>query len=254
MMDAKHTLKYSVMLLAAVLVFEMGVSPAYALETAQTEPVQEETMIVTEEIEAPAQAFDEEAAKNLEDELSKNGNVVTQYVNEEDQKLKTIVWAKGITPPEMGTFVKESDSGSGGAQYITYKAPYQANNSWYDVNKTIGRVEDANLCFAVAASNALHWWLEQNQTYIDRYLIEYPDDAKKQELRTLLNSYINESNSAIYKRYITQFSKRQEGYWSDILVDQFINGYVPKENGGINHSETDRNNLLQNGPSRLNNN
>lgn len=250
MMDAKHTLKYSAVLLAAVLVFEMGVSPVYASETAQTEPVQEETMIVTEETEAPAQAFDEEAAKNLEDELSKNGNAVTQYVNEEDQKLKTIVWAKGITPPEMGTFVKESDSGSGGAQYITYKAPYQANNGWYDVNKTIGRVEDANLCFAVAASNALHWWLEQNQTYIDRYLIEYPDDAKKQELRTLLNSYINESNSAIYKRYITQFSKRQEGYWSDILVDQFINGYVPKENGGINHSETDRNNLLQNGPSK----
>ena len=148
MMDAKHTLKYSAVLLAAVLVFEMGVSPVYASETAQTEPVQEETMIVTEETEAPAQAFDEEAAKNLEDELSKNGNAVTQYVNEEDQKLKTIVWAKGITPPEMGTFVKESDSGSGGAQYITYKAPYQANNGWYDVNKTIGRVEDANLCFA----------------------------------------------------------------------------------------------------------
>ena len=78
MMDAKHTLKYSAVLLAAVLVFEMGVSPVYASETAQTEPVQEETMIVTEETEAPAQAFDEEAAKNLEDELSKNGNAVTQ--------------------------------------------------------------------------------------------------------------------------------------------------------------------------------
>ena len=44
-----------------------------------------------------------------------------------------------------------------------------------------------------------------------------------------------------------QFSGKPDGYWSDILVDQFINGYKPKENGGTN-SETDRENLLENGP------
>ena len=144
MMDRKHMIKYIAMLLAAVLVFDTGVSPVYASETAQAEPVLEENIVVTEETEAPAepapeenvivteeietqetekenaavaeetkasaetetdlgvqpaQAFDEEAAKNLEAELSQNGNVVTQYVNEEDQKLKTIVWAKGVTPP-----------------------------------------------------------------------------------------------------------------------------------------------------------
>ena len=293
MMDRKHMIKYIAMLLAAVLVFETGVSPVYASETAQAEPVLEENIVVTEETEAPAepapeenvivteeietqetekenaavaeetkasaetetdlgvqpaQAFDEEAAKNLEAELSQNGNVVTQYVNEEDQKLKTIVWAKGVTPPEMTDFIKEEDSGSGGTNYITYKALYQPNKGWYDVNKTIGRVEDENLCFAVAASNTLHWWLEQNATYIDRYLTQYPDDAKKQDLKTLRNSFIDQQNSEIYKRFIKQFSKRKEGYWPDILVDQFINGYAPKENGGTNHSETDRDNLLQKGP------
>ncbi len=248
MMDAKHTLKYSVMLLAAVLVFEMGVSPVYASETAQTEPVQEETMIVTEETEAPAQAFDEEAAKNLEDELSKNGNAVTQYVNEEDQKLKTIVWAKGITPPQITDFKKDKFN-IGTEQYVTYQTPYQPGKGWYDVNKTIGRVEDAKLCYAAAASNALHWWLEQNAAYIDQYLAKYPDDAKKQDLRTLRNSFISQSDSAIYKRYIKQFSSRQDGFWSDILVDQFVNGYVPNDSGATNHSEAARDKLVQNGPS-----
>lgn len=196
-------------------------------------------------------AYDADAAKKLEDELSKNGNKVTQYVNEEDQKLKTIVWAKGVTPPEMSDFIKETDYGNQGMQYVTYKTPYQSNKGWYDVNKTINRVEDANLCFAVAASNALHWWLEQNGSYIDRYLAQYPDDPKKQELQTLRNSFVNQQDSAIYRRYVKQFSRRQEGYWADILVDQFINGYVPKENGAINHSEADRDNLVQKGPSPL---
>lgn len=299
MMDKTHMLKYIAILLAAVLVFETRVSPVYALETAPAEPVPEENIIVTEEIEAPptpepvpeenvivteeieapvkkqetekenvavadetkaseemetdlgvqpTQAFDEETAKNLEDELSQNGNVVTQYVNEEDQKLKTIVWAKGVTPPNMNDFIKDK-SNVGTEQYVTYQAPYQAGKGWYDVNKTIGRVEDAKLCYAAAASNALYWWLKQNAIYIDQYLAKYPDDEKKQDLRKLRNSFISQSDSAIYKRYINQFSSRQDGFWSDILMDQFVNGYVPNDSGATNHSEAARDKLVQNGPS-----
>ena len=195
-------------------------------------------------------AYDVEAAENLRKEFSRNGNHVTQYENEDDKHLKTIVWAKGVTPPEMKDFVKEEVLGSGGAKFITYQAPYQANKGWYDVNKTQSRAEDANLCFAAAASNALHWWLEQNESYIDRYLKKYPDDEKKKYLRTLRNSYISQSDSKIYERYIKRYSKRQEGYWSDILVDEFINGYEPKENGATNDEDTDGEKLLQKGPSK----
>lgn len=195
-------------------------------------------------------AYDVEAAENLRKEFSRNGNHVTQYENEDDKQLKTIVWAKGVTPPDMKDFVKEEVLGSGGAKFITYQAPYEANKGWYDVNKTQSRAEDANLCFAAAASNALHWWLEQNESYIDRYLEKYPDDEKKKDLRTLRNSYISQSDSKIYKRYIKRYSKRQKGYWSDILADEFINGYEPKENGGTNDESIDGEGLLQKGPSK----
>lgn len=200
------------------------------------------------EVGVRASAEDAAAAERLKEELSKNGNPVTQYVNDEDHRIKTTVWAKGITPPEMSAFIKEEDEVQG-AKYVTYRTPYEENKGWYDVNKTIGRPLDSKLCYAAAASNALHWWLEQNGSYIDRYLNEYPDDPKKQDLRTLRNSFVSQADSEIYKRYILQFSSRQEGFWSDLLVDQFVNGYVPNENGATNHSEAVKEKLVQNGPS-----
>ena len=217
-------------------------------------PLEEEVLQeqIEEKLQAEIQpiAYDVEAAEKLKKEFSRNGNHVTQYENEDDKQLKTIVWAKGVTPPDIKSFKREEVLGSGGAKFITYQAPYEANKGWYDVNKTQGRVEDANLCFAVAASNALHWWLEQNESYIDRYLEKYPEDEKKKDLKTLRNSYNSQSDSGIYKRYIKRYSKRQKGYWSDILVDEFINGYEPKENGGTNDESVDGEGLLQKGPSK----
>ncbi len=220
-------------------------------------PLEEEEEVLQEQTEEELQeeiqpiAYDAEAAENLKKEFSRNGNHVTQYENEEDKQLKTIVWAKGVTPPDMKSFKREEVTGSGGAKFVTYQAPYEANKGWYDVNKTQGRVEDANLCFAVAASNALHWWLEQNKSYIDRYLEKYPEDEKKKDLKMLRDSYNSQqSDSEIYRRYIKRYSKRPNGYWSDILVDEFINGYEPKENGGTNDESIDGERLLQKGPSK----
>lgn len=240
MFHKKRTVKCIAMLLAAGLVFETGAPSIYASV---------ETNIGLGDAQAAFASEEEQAAKKLQEEFSKNGNAVTQYVNDEDRKLKTTVWAKGITPPQMSEFQKDRTN-VGQDQYIKYQLPYQPNKGWYDVNKTINRVQDAKLCYAAAASNSLHWWLEQNGTYIDQYLAKYPDDAKKQDLKTLRNSFASPSDSAIYKRYISRFASRPDGFWSDILVDEFVNGYVPNQNGATNHSEAVRDNLAQNGPSK----
>ena len=61
---------------------------------------------------------------------SKDENVVTEYVNEEDGKLKKIIWTKGITPHQMGgkdiDYKKEiTNVGNyGKVKYIEYKSPY----------------------------------------------------------------------------------------------------------------------------------
>lgn len=199
------------------------------------------------------QSATEEAAKKIREEFSQNGNHVTQYENEEDKKIKTIIWASGVTPPEMTDFIKEKTPSTGNPRYVVYKALYQPGNGWYDVNKTTDRVEDNSLCFAAAASNALHWWLEQNNSYIDRYLEKYPDAPKNAELQTLRNSFQDQKNSAIYKRFVKKYSQMKDGYWSDILIDQFINGYEPKPGGGVNVPEYDGETLLEKGPSEFGN-
>lgn len=206
-------------------------------------------------------AADKETAFNvksvsLKDELSKNGNVVTEYVNDEDKQTKTILWAKGIKPPKMGgedsQFKKQLTYDSkGNVSYIDYIAPYAPGNGWYDVNKSKDFVlSDMNLCFAAAASNSLHWWLDQNSDYIDKYLQMNPNDAQIQKLNYLRSSFENQQKSGIYDIYLRQFANKQDGYYPDILQDQFINGYYPKPNGGTNDSPADRDKLKNNGPDK----
>lgn len=193
---------------------------------------------------------------SLKDELSKNGNVVTEYVNDEDNKTKTILWAKGIKPPKMGgedsQFKKQLTYDSkGNVSYIDYIAPYIPGNGWYDVNKSKNFVQsDMNLCFAAAASNSLHWWLDQNSDYIDKYLKMNPNDTQIQKLNYLRTSFENQQKSGIYDIYLRQFANKQDGYYPDILQDQFINGYYPKPNGGTNDSPADRDKLKNNGPDK----
>lgn len=186
-------------------------------------------------------------------EDEKNGNVITHYINEEDGKEKTIIWVKGITPPRMGG--EQSDFKklvtkvpNTSTEYIEYQSPYFSGHGWYDVNKSNTRASDANLCFAAAASNTLHWWLDQNTEYISKYLKENPDAPKAKEIEELRHSFKNQMESDIFQIFVRQFGNRIEGYWPDILIDQFINGYYPKANGGTNDPSFDGDHLTSKGP------
>lgn len=236
--NKKHSLhKYVCAFMALLIVGQVSATSVYAMETG----LQSEIAVAAEK-----------GAESLVEALSQNGNAVTQYVNEEDQKLKTIVWAKGITPPKMGgpdsDFVKEKTYLNGKLEYVEYKAPYIADKGWYDVNKTENRDPDKNLCFAAAASNTLHWWMDQNAAYIDAYLAAHPEYKKAEELKKLRNSFKSQQDSEVYKLFVRQFANKPDGYWPDILQDQFINGYYPKPNGGTNDSEADRDKLIKDGP------
>ncbi len=191
-------------------------------------------------------------AENLKQEFSKNGNKVTQYVNQEDGKTKTIIWTQGIEPPIMSNdntnqFVRKEEV-SNGEKFVTYISPYYPNNGWYDVNKDYQH--DSNLCFAAGASNALQWWLAQNEIYIDKYLAitpNYPEDKGKR-LEQCRKPVTSQYDSNVYASFVAQYTDRPDGYWPDILQDQFINGYRGKTNGGVNDVEVDAEGLLTKGP------
>ena len=148
-------------------------------------------------------------------EKTKAGSTA-EYRNEETNELRTIFWADGITPPKMGgddSDFKKTEHKTGNAHYVEYIAPYKAGNGWYDINKTDTQAQDANLCF-----------------------------------RKFLTPVTSQEERSIYNIFLRQYANRKEGYWPDLLEDQFINGYYPKETGGTNDPDFDGSDLIQKGP------
>ncbi len=214
-------------------------------------PVMYTNAAVPESEKYPMEEASAVNSRSLKDELAKTGNKVTEYVNEDDHKHKTILWAKGITPPTMGgpdSDFERKPSTEGGEKYVTYEAPYVKGNGWYDVNKNGDG--DASLCFAAAAANSLHWWMDRNSGYIDRYLEKNPDNLRIQRVKDLRHSFESQTKSGVFDIFLQQFKDRKEGYWSDLLQDQFINGYPLRSGGGTNSRPIYAEELLQKGPDK----
>ena len=188
---------------------------------------------------------EEDRAAKVKDLLttSKNNNVV-QYTDE-DGKIRTIIWAKGISAPIMGEggdFRKEVTN-AGSDTYIDYKAPFAFGNSWYDSNKSRagGNTDiDKNLCFGATSANMLHWWFEQNSSYIDSYIAKEGDITRSgRSLSELRNSLNNQQDSGIFELFKVLFGYNDKGFYSDLLMDLFINGYTPKISGATNIENED---------------
>ena len=162
----------------------------------------------------------------------------TSYQTESGEQ-RQIIWAHGITPPAMeqsGGFVKEKYG-----DYLNYTAPFEAGKGYYDTNKSLNAsFIDLNLCFAAVSSNMVHRWLEQNSSYVERYLKEKKGTVNVEEnyaitdLRRYINSFQNQQNSRVFDMFKTYYGYRTNGFVSDALVDLFINGYKPKAQGGVN--------------------
>ncbi len=177
----------------------------------------------------------------------------TSYTDENGIK-KTIYWTEHITPPTMNgpadtdSDFKKVEETIGDTTYVDYVAPYDSGSGWYDVNKTQDQAQDKNLCFSAAASNMLHWWFDQNKAYIDQYLQLHPEHPKASDIRELQTSPTGQHDSKIYDRFVEQFANRQTGFWPDLLQDQFLNGYTPKESGGVTDPDYEGPGLLEKGP------
>ena len=187
----------------------------------------------------------QDRAKKFKESLitSENDNVV-QYTNE-DGEIRTIIWVKGINGPVMGeggNFHKEITQG-GKNTYVMYTVPYSSGDGWYDVNKTRsgGNIDiDKNLCFAAVSSNMLHWWFDQNIENVDRYIEKNGDIIRaNRKLSDLKTSFESQENSEIFELYKVLYGYNERGFYSDLLMDLFINGYTPKTNGGTNIESDD---------------
>lgn len=194
------------------------------------------------------------------DEATQTLEMMKSYANkatfEMEGETRTILWAKGVTGPQMGEngeFRKEVTG-----NFIDYKVDFAPNKGWYDVNKTKDGEGDTsidlNLCYGAVASNMLHWWFEQNEAYIARYLKikekqgAFPAGiAPLVDYRRYVDSFRVQSDSEIFKYFKVHFGNRKSGFHTDLLLDMFVNGYRAKDNGGTNDSEWDKAGVDQNG-------
>lgn len=166
-------------------------------------------------------------------ENGKNNNVV-EYETEEGEK-RTVLFVKGVNPPalgENGDFRRTEEHG-----YIDYKAPFEEGRGYFDVNKApFGKNKevDQNLCFAAAASNTLHWYLQENREVIEKY-IEDNGDVKKTvggttySLKEMLNQVVEQQESLIYQYFKEIYENNKTGFYTVPLMDLFLNGYTPKD-------------------------
>lgn len=106
------------------------------------------------------------------------------------------------------------------AQYLTWKE----GCGWYDCNKSFEYVGDRNMCWAAAASNLIHWWLEHNRKYIEAYDMEYGqeyDYMERPEKYTKMTKE-NQHHSDVFNFFKSSF--RDKGSWDTGGVNWFING------------------------------
>ncbi len=176
----------------------------------------------------------EETKKN--DNIEAGKAIKTTY--EDGERKITTLWVKGIKPVKFNTFNKERFN-----NYLMVTTGYQANNGWYDVNKNANGISDRVLCSGAVASNILHWWIEQNKNYIDRYLRENPiravlpgENSVWKNLNHYISSYNNQHDSKIFEMFKLYYGNTK-GIWADTSVDFFINGYKPSLSGATNRPE-----------------
>ena len=176
-------------------------------------------------------------------ENGENNNIV-EYETEEGEK-RTVLFVKGVKHPKLGEngdFRKSEDHG-----YIDYKAPFEEGQGYFDVNKAPFGTDkniDRNLCFAAAASNTLHWYLQENRGVIEKY-IEDNGDVKKTvggsiySLKEMLNQNVEQQGSLIYQYFKEMYGNNETGYYTVPLMDLFLNGYTPKEDRKTNIEDKD---------------
>lgn len=145
-----------------------------------------------------------------------------------------------------------------------YRMPWRQNCGWFDCNKLDARdtspTGDGKTCWEASSSNLMHWWLNANRSYVERYLeykrrlnpdfsipSAYPDSKHSEIYQGFKNRFGNKSgyiasgvnwflsgicNRVMYPQDVPE--QENAGFFFDVfgrnsLVKQYGNGYMTKE-------------------------
>lgn len=186
-------------------------------------------------------------------ESGKQVTVNLQLKSEDVVPEEPVWWVEGVQPSDQWEY-----------EAPVYRMPWRQNCGWFDCNKLDARdtspTGDGRTCWEASSSNLMHWWLNANRSYVERYLeykrhlnpefsipSAYPDSKHSEIYQGFKNRFGNKSGyivsgvnwflSGICSRVMyPQDVPEQEnaGFFFDVfgrnsLVKQYGNGYMTKE-------------------------
>ena len=96
-------------------------------------------------------------------ESGKQVTVNLQLKSEEVVPEESVWWVEGIQPSEQWEY-----------EAPAYRMPWTQNCGWFDCNKLDAKdtspTGDGRTCWEASSSNLMHWWLNANRSYVERYL------------------------------------------------------------------------------------
>lgn len=186
-------------------------------------------------------------------ESGKQVTVNLQLKSEEVVPEEPVWWVEGVQPSDQWEY-----------EAPVYRMPWTQNCGWFDCNKLDARdtspTGDGKTCWEASSSNLMHWWLNANRSYVERYLeykrrlnpefsipSAYPDSKHSEIYQGFKNRFGNKSgyivsgvnwflsgicNWVMYPQNVPE--QENAGFFFEVfgrnsLVKQYGNGYMTKE-------------------------
>lgn len=186
-------------------------------------------------------------------ESGKQVTVNLQLKSEEVVPEEPVWWVEGVQPSDQWEY-----------EAPAYRMPWRQNCGWFDCNKLDARdtspTGDGRTCWEASSSNLMHWWLNANRSYVERYLeykrrlnpefsipSAYPDSKHSEIYQGFKNRFGNKSgyivsgvnwflsgicNWVMYPQDVPE--QENAGFFFEVfgrnsLVKQYGNGYMTKE-------------------------
>lgn len=186
-------------------------------------------------------------------ESGKQVTVNLQLKSEEVVPEEPVWWVEGVQPSDQWEY-----------EAPVYRMPWRQNCGWFDCNKLDARdtspTGDGRTCWEASSSNLMHWWLNANRSYVERYLeykrrldpefsipSAYPDSKHSEIYQGFKNRFGNKSgyivsgvnwflsgicNRVMYPQDVPEQENAGfffEVFGRNLLVKQYGNGYMTKE-------------------------
>lgn len=155
-------------------------------------------------------------------------------------------WVYGIDPPSEDRWLPETDR----LREMVY---WKEGDMWFDVNKTHWSdkdrypsdktkwADDSNLCWAAGASNTIHWWMQNNKDYIERFgKYDGPSMYLRSNIQDMYPDASEFQTSEVFQYFID--NTWDEAGYDEYGVNWFISGvdkymdspiFKPFETGGF---------------------